>query len=57
MAHSNQLREFVLTNRGLDLVDPMRDGHGRVLTGARRLARDTRVWPVRTRLPTRTNGR
>jgi circadian clock protein KaiC len=38
MPHSNQTREFVLTNRGLKLVDAVRDGHGRVLVGSRRTA-------------------
>jgi circadian clock protein KaiC len=38
MPHSNQVREFVLTNRGLELIDGVRDRHGRVLMGARRVA-------------------
>jgi len=38
MPHSNQIREFVLTNKGLKLVDAMRDAHGRVLMGSRRTA-------------------
>ena len=41
MPHSNQLREFILTKRGLGLVDPVRDGYGRVLTGSRRTSRDS----------------
>lgn len=41
MPHSNQIREFVLTNRGLKLIDAVRDGHGRVLTGSRRAAHDS----------------
>jgi circadian clock protein KaiC len=38
MAHSNQLREFVLSDDGFALVDPLRDEHGRVLMGSRRTA-------------------
>ncbi len=38
MAHSNQLREFVLTQRGLVLVDPVRDARGGVMTGSWRTA-------------------
>jgi circadian clock protein KaiC len=38
MSHSNQIREFVLTNRGLKLVDAVRDAHGRVLMGSQRSA-------------------
>jgi circadian clock protein KaiC len=38
MPHSNQVREFVLTNRGLELIDTVRDGQGRVLIGSRRTA-------------------
>ena len=38
MAHSNQNREFVLTKRGLALVDLVRDERGKVLVGARRAA-------------------
>jgi circadian clock protein KaiC len=38
MRHSNQVREFVLTNHGLAFVDAMRDEHGRVLMGSRRTA-------------------
>lgn len=40
MGHSNQVREFVLTKRGFALVDPVRDGAGRALTGSRRAAHD-----------------
>lgn len=37
-AHSNQIREFLLTNEGLRLVDVMLDDNGQILTGsARRL--------------------
>jgi circadian clock protein KaiC len=38
MAHSNQAREFVLTRRGLALLDPVRDLQGGVLMGSRRAA-------------------
>jgi circadian clock protein KaiC len=37
MAHSNQVREFVLTNRGLKLLDVVRH-EGRVLVGSERIA-------------------
>jgi circadian clock protein KaiC len=39
MAHSNQVREFVLSGKGLDLVD-VYTGGGTVLTGAARLAQE-----------------
>jgi circadian clock protein KaiC len=39
MAHSNQSREFVISNRGIDLVDAY-IGPGGVLTGAARAAQD-----------------
>jgi circadian clock protein KaiC len=38
MPHSNQVREFVLTNQGLKLLDVVRH-QGRVLVGAERAAR------------------
>ena len=41
MAHSNQLREFVLTNTGVHLV-PAYLGPGGVLTGSSRLAQEAR---------------
>jgi len=41
MAHSNQVREFRLTNRGIDLVD-VYVGPGGVLTGTARLAQQAR---------------
>ena len=41
MAHSNQLREFVLTNSGVHLV-PAYLGPGGVLTGSSRLAQEAR---------------
>ncbi len=39
MAHSNQLREFLITNRGVDLVGVFVDADG-VLTGSARVARE-----------------
>jgi circadian clock protein KaiC len=39
MAHSNQVREFVLSNRGLELVD-VYTGSGGFLTGAARVAQE-----------------
>jgi circadian clock protein KaiC len=39
--HSNQVREFVLSNRGIQLVD-VYTGTGTVLTGSARLAQETR---------------
>jgi circadian clock protein KaiC len=49
MNHSNQVREFVFSNSGLDLVDVYMSGE-RVLTGAARVenaTRGTRVGPAR----------
>src|ERR1051325_4687474 len=37
MAHSNQIREFLISSRGIDLVDAY-TGPGGVLTGASRVA-------------------
>jgi circadian clock protein KaiC len=39
MAHSNQVREFLITDHGIDLVD-VYVGSGGVLTGSARLARE-----------------
>jgi circadian clock protein KaiC len=39
MAHSNQIREFLLTNRGVDIVD-VYTGQTGVLTGSARLAKE-----------------
>ncbi|HEY9207015.1 MAG TPA: circadian clock protein KaiC [Candidatus Methanoperedens sp.] len=39
MAHSNQIREFLLTNRGIDLID-VYIGPGGVLTGSARSAQE-----------------
>lgn len=39
MAHSNQIREFVITDRGIDLID-VYAGPGGVLTGTARLSRE-----------------
>jgi circadian clock protein KaiC len=41
MAHSNQIREFVLTSRGIDLLDVYLGPEG-VLTGSARLAQESR---------------
>ena len=41
MAHSNQMREFVLSDHGIDLVD-VYVGPGAVLTGAARLSQEAR---------------
>jgi circadian clock protein KaiC len=41
MAHSNQVREFVITGRGIDLVDVYLGPEG-VLTGSARLAQEAR---------------
>jgi circadian clock protein KaiC len=41
MAHSNQLREFLLTERGIDLLDVYVGPEG-VLTGSSRLSQETR---------------
>lgn len=41
VAHSNQVREFVLSDRGIDLVD-VYTGSGAVLTGSARAAQETR---------------
>jgi circadian clock protein KaiC len=41
MAHSNQVREFVMTERGIDLLD-VYAGPGGVLTGAARSAQEAR---------------
>jgi circadian clock protein KaiC len=40
MAHSNQVREFVLSDKGIDLVDVYLGGD-RVLTGSARVARES----------------
>ena len=39
MAHSNQMREFIITNQGIDLVDVYL-GPGRVFTGSARLQQE-----------------
>lgn len=39
MAHSNQIREFVLTDNGIDLLDVYRGSEG-VLTGSARYAQE-----------------
>jgi circadian clock protein KaiC len=47
MTHSNQAREFVLSNRGLKLIEAVRDADGRVLMGARRTAHGSRELAAR----------
>ncbi|MGC4087694.1 MAG: circadian clock protein KaiC [Polyangiaceae bacterium] len=46
MAHSNQIREFVITARGIDLVEPYIGAEG-VLTGAARISQDERERAAR----------
>ncbi len=41
MAHSNQIREFLITSKGVDLLD-VYTGGGQVLTGSARAAQDAR---------------
>jgi circadian clock protein KaiC len=41
MAHSNQIQEFLLTNRGIDLID-IYTGSGEALTGSARAAQETK---------------
>jgi circadian clock protein KaiC len=41
MAHSNQVREFVMTNQGIRLI-PAYIGAGGVLTGSSRLSQEAR---------------
>jgi circadian clock protein KaiC len=41
MAHSNQIREFKLTNNGIELLDVYVGAHG-VLTGSARLSQETK---------------
>jgi circadian clock protein KaiC len=41
MAHSNQMREFVLTDRGIQLID-VYAGQGEVLTGSARIIQEAR---------------
>jgi circadian clock protein KaiC len=37
IAHSNQIREFMLSNTGISLMDVLLDADGRILTGSARL--------------------
>jgi circadian clock protein KaiC len=41
MAHSNQIQEFLLTNRGIDLID-IYTGFGEVVTGSARAAQESK---------------
>jgi circadian clock protein KaiC len=47
MAHSNQIREFVITKRGIDLLDVYVGSEG-VLTGSARLAQEAREREEKT---------
>jgi circadian clock protein KaiC len=42
MAHSNQIREFLITDSGLHLLEPYLGPDGRLLTGSARLAQEAR---------------
>jgi circadian clock protein KaiC len=42
-AHSSQIREFLLTDRGVQLVDVLLDANGQILTGSARLLRQRLV--------------
>lgn len=48
MAHSNQVREFLITSDGIDLVEPYSGPEG-VLTGAARVAQEAREQAQRVR--------
>jgi circadian clock protein KaiC len=48
MAHSNQIREFVITHHGVQLVDAYLGAEG-VLTGSARLAQEARDLDAETR--------
>lgn len=43
LAHSNQVREFILTNQGARLIDVMLDDAGNVLVGASRQLNEARI--------------
>lgn len=47
MAHSNQVREFVLTDQGIELVD-VYSGSGEVLVGSARLSREAQAREAAT---------
>ena len=40
MAHSNQIREFLFTNKGIDIID-VYTGPAGVLTGSARLSQES----------------
>ena len=50
MAHSNQIREFLLSDRGIDIVDVYL-GPGGVLTGSARVAQEAQEKAEECRLP------
>ncbi|HVX87238.1 MAG TPA: circadian clock protein KaiC [Phycisphaerae bacterium] len=56
MAHSNQVREFVLTKHGIELVDVYLGAEG-VLTGSARLAQEARERAEKLRLAEATEKR
>jgi len=43
IAHSNQIREFLLTHTGIKLVDVLLDTDGKILTGSARLMRQKQL--------------
>jgi circadian clock protein KaiC len=47
MSHSNQVREFVLSDKGIDLVD-VYFGNDRVLTGSVRVAQESQEFAAAT---------
>jgi len=55
MAHSNQVREFVMTDRGIALVDVSRRADGRVAIGSARSAQQLDVGGGDAK-PRRTRG-
>lgn len=56
MAHSNQIREFGLTDHGIDLIDAYLGPEG-VLTGSMRLAQEARESAVTGPGRTKSNAR
>jgi len=53
MPHSNQLREFVFSRRGLQVIDQVRDRLGRVMTGSERTAHSAAARPGGRTMKTR----
>lgn len=54
MPHSNQLREFILTNRGIRLIEPYLGADG-VLTGSARVAQEAKENAARVELRLQTD--